>query len=495
MNLRFLVPLVVATLMGLLSIRCACSRPAGLSRSRLLSGSLAVGIGLGLSSSVFFVWLSLVGAAGAMFPLAELALLILLASVALYASKVRHSPTPRPGPGASTTAPPNHPLLSLALWLSVGCTTIAFLVRTAISPQGGWDAWMTWNMHARAIFRGGDHWREVLMGLPDWSHPDYPLLIPGSVARIWTYLGQETALAPASVAMVFTFATVGVLCSSVSILRSRTQGALAALLLLGTNFFILHGTSQFADVPLGFFFLATLALLALPEVWPDDRPRLLVLAGVTAGLSAWTKNEGFLFLVAILLGYGLVIVRARGWQNGLGDARAFAIGLAPVFVMILCFKIWLAPPNDLMSDQGFRQVADRLLDGTRYPLILAGFKQAFWDVGNKGLVAPLLVAYWLCAGSAAAGPARTGAQTAAIVVAFMLAGYAAVLVTAPAPLLGTNIRSINRLLVQVWPLVLFAYFLSVRTAEEAGVFGYGLSDDEAVQTRSLPPTPASESSR
>jgi hypothetical protein len=157
MNLRFLVPLVVATLMGLLSIRCACSRPAGLSRSRLLSGSLAVGIGLGLSSSVFFVWLSLVGAAGAMFPLAELALLILLASVALYASKVRHSPTPRPGPGASTTAPPNHPLLSLALWLSVGCTTIAFLVRTAISPQGGWDAWMTWNMHARAIFRGGDH--------------------------------------------------------------------------------------------------------------------------------------------------------------------------------------------------------------------------------------------------------------------------------------------------------------------------------------------------
>ena len=138
--------------------------------------------------------------------------------------------------------------------------------------------------------------------------------------------------------MVFTFATVGVLYSSVSILRSRTQGALAALLLLGTNFFILHGTSQFADVPLGFFFLATLALLALPEVWPDDRPRLLLLAGVTAGLSAWTKNEGFLFIVAILLGYGLVIVRARGWQNGLGDARAFAIGLAPVFVMAYRYR-------------------------------------------------------------------------------------------------------------------------------------------------------------
>jgi hypothetical protein len=495
MNLGFLVALVVSVLIGLLSIGGGWSGPTGLRRSRLLSGSLAVGIGLGLSSSGFFVWLALVGAAGAMFAATELALLILVASAALYASQRHRAQTSPTGPGPSIAAPPNHPFFLLALWLSVGCTSIAFLVRTAIRPQGGWDAWMTWNMHARAIFRGGDRWREVLTGLPDWSHPDYPLLIPGCVARIWTYTGQETMLAPASVAMLFTFATVGVLYSSVAILRSRTQGALAALLLLATKFFILHGASQYGDIPLSFFFLATLVLLALPAVWPNDRRRLLVLAGMTAGLSAWTKNEGWLFLVAVLAGNGLVMVRARGWHAALGDAHAFAIGLAPVFVMILCFKIWLAPPNDLMSDQGFRQVADRLLDGTRHLQILAGFKQAFWEVGTKGLVAPLLVAYWLCAGSAAAGPARLGAQTAAIVLALMLAGYAAVLVTVPAPLLGTNIRSINRLLVQVWPVMLFAYFLSVRTVEEAGVVGYGLSDDEGGQARSFPPTPVSESSR
>jgi len=187
---------------------------------------------------------------------------------------------------AAPSAPRLHPLLSLALWLSVACATIAFLVESATSRQGGWDAWMTWNMHARAIFRSGGHWREVLTGLPAWSHPDYPLLLPGSIARIWTYMGQESAVAPVAVAMLFTFATIGLLYSSVSILRSPTQGALAALLLLGTKFFILHGASQFADIPLGFFFLATLVLLALPEVWPEDRPRLLVLAGVTAGLSA-----------------------------------------------------------------------------------------------------------------------------------------------------------------------------------------------------------------
>jgi hypothetical protein len=468
MRLGFVTALFTSALVGLLSIDAVWGRAARLSRSRLLVGSLAVGIGLGLSSSAFFVWLSLLGAPAARFPIAEFGLVVLLAGGALYASHRRPLRTPGPGWMAAPSAPRLHPLLSLALWLSVGCATIAFLVESAISRQGGWDAWMTWNMHARVIFRSGEHWREVLIGLPAWSHPDYPLLLPGSIARIWTYMGQESAVAPVAVAMLFTFATIGLLYSSVSILRSPTQGALAALLLVGTKFFILHGASQFADIPLSFFFLATLVLLALPELWPEDRPRLLVLAGVTAGLSAWTKNEGVLFLLAVLVGYGLVIVRARGWRTGLHDARAFAMGLAPVLVMLVSFKIWLAPANDLMADQGFRQAAQRLLEGSRYVQVFGGFKQAFLEVGAKGLVGLLLLGYWLCAGPAPAGPARPGARTAAIVVALMLAGYTTVLLTIPAPLLGTNVRSINRLLLQLWPCALVAYFLSVRTVEEAG---------------------------
>ena len=464
MNLRLVASLVVSALIGLLTIGCVGWTSMPLPRHRPLVGSLAVGVGLGLSSSFFFVWLSLVGAPDSHFPLAELALLVLLAGIALYAGTVRRAQAsdPRPVP-----ARVNHPWLSLALWLSVGCTTIAFLIESAASPQGGWDAWMTWNMHARAIFRGGEHWRAVLTTLPSWSHPDYPLLMPGSVARIWTYLRQETALAPISVAMLFTFATIGLLYSSVSILRSPTQGALAALMLIGTKFFILQGASQFADSPLGIVVLATLALLALPEVWPGNRPHLLALAGVTAGLSAWTKNEGLLFLLAVLVVYGVAIARERGWPALRRDAGAFALGLAPVFVMLICFKIWLAPANDLMADQGLRQAAQRLLDGSRYVQVFGGFKQALLEVGAQGLVGVLLLAYALLAGLAPAGPARRTARTAVIVVALMLGGYAVVLLTAPAPLLMTNVRSINRLLLQLWPSALLAYFLGLRTVEEA----------------------------
>ncbi len=473
MKLGLAGSLVASALIGLLSIGAVWRRPAGVFRDRLLVGSFAIGIGLGLSSCVFFVWLSLIGAPSAMFPIAEFGLIIPLAGGTLYARKTRRLKSSHPE--VSPTALRQPPLLSLALWLSLGCTTIAFLAQSVTNPQGGWDAWMTWNMHARALFRGGDHWREVLAGLPAWSHPDYPLLVSGSVARMWTYMGRESVLAPVCVAMVFTFATVGLLYASVSILRSPSQGALAALLLLGTKFFILHGASQFADTPLSFFFLATLVLLALPEMWPENRPRLLALAGATAGLSAWTKNEGLLFLLAVLVGYAVVTVRARGWHTGLSDARAFAIGVAPVLVMVVGLKIWLAVPNDLMSDQGFRQVAHRLLDSGRYIQILAGFKRAFLEVAAQGLTGLLLLVYALCAGRAPAGPARLGARAAAIVLGLMLAGYAAVLLTIPDPLLGTNVRSINRLLLQLWPSMLFAYFLGVRSAEEAGIVGQRLS--------------------
>jgi hypothetical protein len=171
----------------------------------------------------------------------------------------------------------------------------------------------------------------------------------------------------------------------------------------------------------------------------------------------------------VIVGYGLVIVRARGWHTGLTDARAFVIGLAPVLAIIVWFKIGLAPANDLMADQGFRRTAERLLEGSRYLQVLGGAAHAFLEITARGLLGLLLLGYFLCAGRASAGPWRLGARTAAIVLVLLLAGYATVLLTAPAPLLATNIRSMNRLFLQLWPSTLFAYFLILRTVEEAGV--------------------------
>ena len=480
--------LLVAVALGLLALACVGWNGAAAPRNPL-AAFLAVGLGLGLSSCVLFVSLLALDGPSRRLPVVELVLLLALGGGALAAAR-------RPGLrplAAAATAPAGErgpALLRAALALAAACAAVAFGIQSATRPQGGWDAWMTWNMHARAIFRGGEHWRAVLASLPAWSHPDYPLLVSGSVVRIWAYAGRETALAPVLVGALFTFATAGVLYAGVSAIRSRMQGALAALLLLGTKFFVLHGASQFADIPLAFFFLATLVLLALPAVWPEDRPRLLLLAGVMGGLAAWTKNEGLLFLVATPLAYAAVLGRDAGWPRVLADVRSFGAGLAPVLVLVLGFKIWLAPPNDLMADHGLRQTAARLLDGARLLAVTGGFWRAYLEVGAQGLTGVLLLAYWGVAGPALPGPGRTTAKVAALTVLLMLAGYAVVLLTAPTPLLATNIRSINRLLLQVWPSMLFAFFAAARTPEEAGVFGRAAAADTNAgppSGRSLPP--------
>ena len=68
-------------------------------------------------------------------------------------------------------------------------------------------------------------------------------------------------MVPAVIGLVFTFSTAGLLFSALDILVGRTSALLGAIALVATPFFIDLGTWQYADVPLSFFFLATLVLL------------------------------------------------------------------------------------------------------------------------------------------------------------------------------------------------------------------------------------------
>src|SRR5438128_7423421 len=112
--------------------------------------------------------------------------------------------------------------------------------------------------------------------------------------------------------MSFTFGSMGLAYGSLTLLRSRGQGLLAGIVLLGTPFLIKHGASQYADVPLGFFFLATLVLFSLREREAGDRNGLPALAGLMAGLAAWTKNEGSFFVLVVLVARIIAVPRGSG---------------------------------------------------------------------------------------------------------------------------------------------------------------------------------------
>jgi hypothetical protein len=354
--------------------------------------------------------------------------------------------------------------LPWALAVTAACAMTGFLVTALVSPHGQWDAWMTWNLSARFLFTGGDHW--TLAFSETLRHPDYPLLVPGVVARAWYYAGRDTVAAPALIGFVFTAATVMLGWASLALLRSRREAHLAALVLLGTTFLILHGASQYADVPVGWYFLAAVVLFWLHDE-RSHAPGLVALAGLAAGLGGWTKNEGLMFLGALALGRCGAIWPRGGLRRCAREMAWFAAGAAPALLVILYFKTQFAPANYLFSpgEHGFDVTIGRLFDVGRYRFLAGAVLRELMAFGDTGMAAPiwLLAAYLLCTGVERRRDGDTALWTTVLTGCLMAIGHLLVLLVAPGDMPRLASASLNRLILQLWPAAVFAGFMVSRT--------------------------------
>jgi hypothetical protein len=424
----------------------------------VLKNSLAVGWGLGVCSCLFFAWLVLAGVPGWAFLLAETGLFLILAVASLavlYARRTPALPAADPAPTGKVQT-----VLTVAVWFAVIAKVLQFVVRSLLLPHGLGDAFFIWNMRARFLYRGGDHWQDAFSDPLACPHPDYPLLLPLSVVRCWHYLGRETTLVPALVAFLFTFATVGLLYGALAVLRGRSQGCAAALLLLSVGLFVKLGYDQLADVPLSFYFLATGALFYLHDAFDPKDARCPVLAGTLVGCAAWTKNEGLLFLICVTLARLAVVVWRRGWRTYAREMLGFVLGLLPVAGVLAYFKAALAAENDLVAAQSWQVTLGRLADLSRYGQILTALGRESLQIG-----AFLLPVYFVLL-----GPARRKSAPATgflpLVLGLMLLGYGLVYATSY-DLPYHLSTSLSRILLQIYPLALFYFFLHVATPEEA----------------------------
>jgi hypothetical protein len=237
---------------------------------------------------------------------------------------------------------------------------------------------------------------------------------------------------------------------------------MAGLSLIGTPFFLSVGVSQYADVPLAFFFLATLCLVYLRDRSARNPSTGLALAGFTASLAAWTKNEGLLFLCAFLVVYFLKRVRTQGWRAASLETGWILLGAVPVLVVLGYFKLFIATPSDLFSASGLWLKA---LDPARYWLITRWLLKEVFLFGEWWIVpAPLVLAIY--AKMLGKTPVSKDWSTGVATLTLTLCGYAAIYVITPYDLRWHLRFSLNRLFLQLWPSVLFLFFLVVRTPEE-----------------------------
>ena len=442
----------------------------------LLKTFLAIGYGLG-AFSVLFVLQRVLGGE-TLWAVDALALALLLISFFLLRQR---NGRPRPPVVPSQD-------LDLPRWLTgfcyvafglAACAALYCGVRRAIAyPNGdGWDAFAIWNLHARFLFRGGTAWSDGFSALIPWSHPDYPLLVPAAIAHFWTYLGRESQTIPAMIGLVFMISTTGVLFSALMILRGRNLAMLGCMALLATPFFVEQGTSQYADVPLSFFLLGAIVLVCMSgSVAYRGATGLMILAGVACSLAAWTKNEGLLFLFALVIAEFLVAKgrprpgRDEGGPQGMSLAL-FVLASIPVILLVLWFKHSVAPPGDLFGSEA--SMLRKLVSGSRYlPISLWFGKQCLrfghwlWIPGTV-LVAGLYISLRPAPetnGVRAEDPGgsqRDASAAGAIALALTLAGYFLIYVITPYDVYWHLRFSLNRLFLQLWPSAIFLCFLTL----------------------------------
>jgi hypothetical protein len=409
-------------------------------------------VGLGLSGTLWSAGLLLFGATGAGSDL----MMLLLAAV-LWWRRFGGRPDGE-APGEEKKI--NFFFAAPAPWWLVAACALAALVVTALFvehslryPDGGWDAVAMWNLRARALFGAPHRLDEVFNRELLRQHPDYPLLLPGLIAHGWFALGTRSALVPIGVSFLFAATGAAALGFAVGDRRGPALGLSAALLLLGTPQFLLLAWNQYADLKLAMLWLVAVVLAS--------GGRFLA-AGLVAGLCAYTKNEGLVEFAALL---GATVL-ASGSEKKIiffsrrPSLRLLAGGALPL-ALLGYFKLRWAPPNDLMTGA---HIADlwRIAPG-RSLTVLRGFAGRVVDFPAWGCALPFVVACWI------AGWRRRERTLAAVFVALVLAALFAIYLATPLDPAEHIGSSLDRLLFQLWPSIIYATAIAlVPAAAPAG---------------------------
>ena len=411
---------------------------------------LGAGIGLGVTSLLYFLYM-LAFAGGHFFVYVEIAVLLLLLWLAVRRAKLSRPRIAFPG--------------SIRIWqiLIIACAlpVIGLAIAGAFSvwthrPFGTWDAFMIYDRTARFVYRGQAGWMQTFSPDVDPAfHADYPMLIPLDIAQAWETIGRESQSVPRVLGGIFMLICAGVFVSGLTLLKSLWQAIAGLLVLLNTPFFILGGPSQTADVPLSFFILSAVVLIFLYT--SNQRRGLLVLAGLSTGLAAWTKNEGDVFLVGILAGLLLAFMRRELWRR-LGY---FLAGMAIPLVIILYFKVFLAPANDILGTDtaGLMQ---RIFEWPRHAAILSTFSAQILRIGGASIsVIPVLLVYAGIFGVAPEGSHKPAYLATLVAAGIQAVGYYGIYLVTPHPVHWQLDFSLWRVLFHIYLPLLFLFFVLV----------------------------------
>jgi hypothetical protein len=444
----------LALLSGWALSRLALGPPARWSQ-KLLVASSGIALGLGIEGALGMVLRVTVGTRWELLPAGAAAVAIV--AIAMLAACTARSPGRGPvegtGRGGATAA--------RTLFAVCAASAAAFAAEhLARYPEGQWDAWGIWNARARALLRAGSQWQLAFMPAEARAHVDYPILLPALVMRGWRAAGEGAAV-PIGLSLAFAILLVVILCAAAAITKSEAGGWFAGACLLATPCFIGLGLNQYADLPVALFAFCAVACALLP-----GRGSML-LSGAFASLAALTKNDGLVHLAALVLCIVAVGVRRDDRLRARVRSVAwFATGAAPGLAILLAFKR-MVPANDLVAQASLTDLLRRAADPSR--LVILGREIGLHLIRFKdwGLFLAGTAVLWviLLAGRLKRPmpqPARLAISTAAL----SLGAFLTVLWLTPYDVEWHVRTAIDRLVLQCWPVLIFASVLALKPPAE-----------------------------
>lgn len=234
-------------------------------------------------------------------------------------------------------AGPRVPIAAVLLVAVIILCTGWVAVRAIGRPLTVWDSWVTWGMKARQLDRS-DY--DVASILADSSrgvtNRTYPLLVP--LIEVWTYRWAGSADDRlAGVPAVCFFLSLPAICyAGMRRLGATSMGGLVIATVAAASPVLMDvASAAFADVPLAVYVLIAGLYLV---IWiRDGTPGALIVAALASGLAASTKQEGCVFLVALMV----AVVLANGFSPRARRAAVWLLAAGIVFAAPWFVLVWL----------------------------------------------------------------------------------------------------------------------------------------------------------
>lgn len=311
---------------------------------------------------------------------------------------------------------------------------VVLLLTTLTTPLSDYDGRVTWILKAKAIAREQSIMGPFFRGKTSRNaHSQYPLLMPIDAAGIFEVSGSDDDRIVRPLYALIAIAFLIVLRAAMQRVAGVSAAAVIAAAIAWLPQFAADNdggmTSAYSDVPLIAF--VSLALLTIVR---GDVPKHPWRFGLQLAFAACVKNEGIIFVVALLF------IARFPWKS-----------LIPVAIAVGALAFWRAQVP-LQYDENYPQLLHHI--GSK----LANYPEAAKELLSRTLNVRVWGAFWFVAAIAAAIARR---RDLLIATAFVLFAYITTYAVTNWTIAELAVSSANRLLLHLVPFAALMMAFSV----------------------------------